>query len=71
MEAWEGTTTTKRVDWSAPTMTAEEAFRILGIGRSNGYRAIGRKEIPHLRIGGRIVVPTAALRRLLELDDSP
>ena len=63
-----GTTITDGIDWSAPTMTVEQACRALGIGRSNGYRAIERKEIPSLRIGGRIVVPTAALKRLLQLD---
>jgi hypothetical protein len=30
-----------------------------------------RREIPSIRIGHRIVIPTAALWRLLELDPEP
>jgi hypothetical protein len=41
---------------------------VLGIGRSSAYKAVADKQIPHLRIGSRIVVPTAALRRMLDVD---
>ena len=47
------------------TRTVEEAGRILGIGRSAAYAAVGRGEIPALRIGKRLLVPRAALERLL------
>jgi hypothetical protein len=36
--------------------------------RSAIYDAIKRGEIPHVRVGARLYVPTAALRRLLCLD---
>lgn len=42
--------------------------RVLGLGRSATYAAAQRGEIPTLRIGGRRVVPTALLRRMLGLD---
>ena len=52
-----------------PTMTVEEAARFLGIGRSTAFEAIRRGELPALHFGRRIVVPTAALCRLLEHGD--
>jgi hypothetical protein len=45
-----------------------DAGRALGLGRSSTYASAERREIPTLRIGGRVVVPTAALRRMLQLD---
>lgn len=52
-----------------PTMKPwPDVARALGLGRSAVYGAIERGEIPSLRFGSRLVVPTAALRRLLGLD---
>ena len=50
-----------------PTMTVEEAAALLGLSRSATYRAVQRGEIPALRFGRRILVPTQALKRMLEL----
>jgi excisionase family DNA binding protein len=47
------------------TITVEEAAPILGIGRSSAYDLARSGEIPTLRLGRRLVVPVAALRRLL------
>jgi excisionase family DNA binding protein len=47
------------------TYTVEQAAKLLGIGRKQGYQAVGKKEIPSLRIGGRILVPRAALEQML------
>ncbi len=47
------------------------AGKALGLGRSSTYAAAERNEIPVIRIGGRVVVPTAALRRMLQLDLAP
>jgi excisionase family DNA binding protein len=63
-------------DWRArSTVTVEEAGTILGIGRATAYAAAGTGDLPVLRIGRRLLVPTAALRRMLgELgynDDDP
>ena len=52
-----------------PTMTIEEAGRWLGLGRSAAYEAAKRGEIPTIRFGRRLVVPTAGPRRLLQLDE--
>lgn len=57
-------TLTEPDDWPA-TMTISEAARIIGISRSAGYRAAHKGELPTIRIGGRLLVPTAKLRELL------
>ena len=50
-----------------PTLTVTEAAALLGIGRQTYYEAAARGEVPAIRIGRRIVVPTAALKALLGL----
>jgi excisionase family DNA binding protein len=53
-------------DWrERSTLTVEEAGFVLGIGRSSAYYAARTGDIPTIRIGGRVLVPVAALRRLL------
>ncbi len=47
------------------TYTVDEVAERLGIGRNAAYEAIRRGELPALRIGKRIIVPRAALDRLL------
>jgi excisionase family DNA binding protein len=46
-------------------LTVEEAAEILGISRPTAYQGIQSGEIPHIRIGRRILVPRAALEKLL------
>jgi excisionase family DNA binding protein len=50
-------------------MTVPEAARVLGIGRDAAYRAAARGELPTLRVGRRILVPVAALERLLGIQN--
>ncbi len=54
-------------------VSADEAFRYLGIDRTTGYRAIkaGNFPLPVIRVGRTIRIPTASLRSLLELDAQP
>jgi hypothetical protein len=53
-----------------PTMPVwPDTGEILGLSRQSAYGAARRGEIPTLRIGRRLVVPTAKLRQLLGLDD--
>jgi excisionase family DNA binding protein len=47
------------------TVTIEEAAPIIGVSRGSAYAAARSGEIPTLRIGRRLLVPVAALRRLL------
>ncbi len=50
------------------TLTVEEAAATLGISRAFAYEAVRRGEIPSIRIGRRVLVPRAALERLLDDD---
>ena len=43
----------------------EETAQMLGISRAAAYQAAARGDIPTIRVGGRILVPRAALKRLL------
>jgi excisionase family DNA binding protein len=42
----------------------EEVALLQDISRSFAYEAVGRGEIPHVRIGRRILVPKSALTAL-------
>ncbi len=48
------------------TLTVTEVAKLLGIGRSAAYNAARRGEIPSIRIGRRILIPSAALERFLQ-----
>jgi excisionase family DNA binding protein len=48
-----------------PTVTVERAAVLYGISRGSAYAAIRRGEIPSIRIGHRLLVPTAAVLRQL------
>jgi len=53
-----------------PTLKPKEAFALLGVGRTAGYELIRRDELPALRLGGKLLVPTASLLRLIGWDGS-
>lgn len=56
------------------TMTVQEAADLLGIGRSTAYDAINRGELPHIRIGRRVLVlrqPLLEMLRFTEEQDDP
>lgn len=48
------------------TVTVREAAKILGIGENLAFRLVNEDQIPHVRLGNRIVISRAALDRLLE-----
>ena len=50
---------------SRRTLDVPEVAKLLGIGRDTAYEAVASGEIPSIRLGRRIVVPEAALERLL------
>ena len=58
------------LDDSRLTYTLAEAASRLGISTSLAYEAAHRGELPVCRIGRRMVVPRAALLRLLGQDPS-
>lgn len=52
-------------DTARRTWTVEEAGRILGVSRMTAYSLAKSGAIPVLKIGKRLLVPRAALERLL------
>ncbi len=46
-------------------LSVPEAGRKLGLGRCAAYEAAKRGEIPVLKFGRRVVVPKAALQKML------
>jgi hypothetical protein len=51
-----------------PSLPPVESFRLLGIGKTCGYELIRAGVLPSLRLGGRILVPTEPLLRLLGVE---
>ncbi len=47
-------------------LTIAQAAQALGIGRNLAYELARQGRLPALRLGRRLVVPRAALERLLE-----
>jgi excisionase family DNA binding protein len=54
-----------------PTLSVDEVAEILGWGRSSVYEAVRREQIPALRLGRRIRIPTARLHELLGTAPEP
>lgn len=50
------------------TISIDDASEILGVSPRTAYRAAAREQIPTLRIGRRLFVPTRPLLDLLGLD---
>jgi hypothetical protein len=56
------------------TLTADEAWQLVGkdkISRGGWYAAINRNEVPHRRLGRRILIPRLAFLRWLESAGQP
>jgi excisionase family DNA binding protein len=53
-------------DNGALTLTVPEAGRRLGLSRNGAYEAAARGDLPTVRIGGRIFVPTRAIEAMLD-----
>jgi excisionase family DNA binding protein len=51
------------------TFTVPETGRLLGISRGAAYAAAADRTIPTIRVGRRLLVPRAALARLLDRAD--
>jgi excisionase family DNA binding protein len=53
------------------TYSVAEAAQRLGLNRDTAYRAVHSGTIPSLRIGGRLLIPRAALDKMLERAGEP
>lgn len=54
---------------NAAALSPDQAHRLLGtkvISRQSFYNAINRGEVPHHRLGKRIIIPRVAFYRWLE-----
>ena len=54
-------------DFSVPV---EVAGKALNMAKNAAYRAVKSGEIPSVKIKGKIIVPTAPLRRMLGIDEA-
>ncbi|MFI2666680.1 helix-turn-helix domain-containing protein [Micromonospora carbonacea] len=61
-------TTTAPTLLQKPTISVVEAGKVLGIGRGAAYEAARRGQIPTIKIGQRLRVPTARLLAILNGD---
>ncbi len=52
-----------------PTLTVPAAGRLLGLGREASYRAAASGQLPTIKFGRRLFVPTARLLQLLGVVD--
>ncbi len=50
------------------TFTVEETAKILGLSRNSAYQGVMTGEIPHIKVGKRILIPRLALEKMLEGD---
>ena len=50
------------------TYSVDEVAALLGIGRNGAYEGVRSGQIPAIRIGKRILIPKAALDRMLARD---
>jgi excisionase family DNA binding protein len=56
------------MDLTSAVITVEEAGRFLQLSRSAAYRAAARGDIPTIRVGRRLLVPTAKLLAMVGLE---
>jgi len=53
----------------AVTLTVDETAITLGLSRTATYQAVQTGEIPAIRIGRRWLIPAAAIRQLLQIEN--
>jgi excisionase family DNA binding protein len=47
-------------------LSVGDAARLLGISRAHAYQLVARGELPHIRLGRRVVVPRRAIDLLID-----
>ena len=50
-------------------ITVPEAAAMLGLSRNFAYELVKRKELPVIQFGKRLLIPRAALEKMLAKDD--
>ena len=51
-----------------PTLRVREAAEVLGVSRATVYEAVRTGQLPNIRLGTLVLVPTAALLRMLSVE---
>ena len=51
------------------TLTVKETAQLLGLSRNSAYQGVLTGEIPHVKVGKRILIPRLALENMLESCD--
>jgi excisionase family DNA binding protein len=59
---------TRKAITESLAVSVEDAAKALGVGKYSAYVAIKDGEIPSIKVGRKIKVPTAPLRRLLGIE---
>lgn len=59
------------LDELPPTISIDEAAGILGISSRAAYRAASKGELPTVRLGRRLLVPTPRLLAMLGVNSGP
>ena len=59
----------KKIEPIKLVYTVPQMSKLLGISDTHGYKVVREEIVPSLRLGGRVVVPKAALDRLLACED--
>ncbi|MFI6956652.1 helix-turn-helix domain-containing protein [Nocardia sp. NPDC050408] len=54
-----------------PTVSVPDAARLLGVGRSTVYTAVKSGEVPSIRVGNRVRIPSRWVRQVLQLQADP
>ena len=52
------------------TLTVQEAAEMLGLSRNSAYQGIATGEIPHVKVGKRILIPRLAFQKMLDGTDN-
>ncbi|WP_433622265.1 helix-turn-helix domain-containing protein [Nocardia sp. CA-120079] len=56
---------------SEPTVSVPDAARLLGVGKSTVYAAAKSGDVPAVRVGNRVRIPSRWVRQVLELQTNP
>lgn len=54
---------------SRATISVPRYAQIMGVSRATAYTLVERGDVQSIRVGKRVVVPTAPLRALLGIED--
>jgi len=59
---------TRKQLMALPTLSVDQVAFVLGISRGLAYTSVQANEIPSIRLGGRVLIPVPALKKLLGED---